>query len=102
MCIAGPPEYATSIPILSKFQLERSMETPLDKLIPLTISQLDSVLARGVHPMMFSFFYSVAQLLEVQKQLNISNGMYPDLPVILPVLTQLVRDLGGFQQQAQL
>ena len=40
----GPPDYATSLPLLAEFHLQRSLDTPLEKLVPLTVAALDSLL----------------------------------------------------------
>lgn len=96
---SGPPEFAVSLPELVTFHLQRSMDTPLDKLVPLTGAQLDTLLERGIHPMMFSFSYSVTKLLEVQERMGVCAPAYPHLPIILPMLTDHIRALGGFQQQ---
>ena len=44
--LTGPPEFAVSLPELAAFHLQRSMDTPLDKLVPLVPKRVIEALAR--------------------------------------------------------
>ncbi len=48
--------------------------------------------------MMFSFFYSAQQLVDAEAQMGLESAV-PNVPMLLPMLGERIRELGGFQQQ---